>query len=73
MHVYQLQVHTGDVSEADTEADVFVTMFGERGDSGRRRLFKSKSSGKPFTREKVGPGERLVKVKGKGWSRGKVG
>ena len=53
MHQYQLQVHTGDVPEADTEAEIFVTMFGERGDSGRRRLFKSKSDGKAFTKGKV--------------------
>jgi hypothetical protein len=49
--VYTVEVHTGNELAADTEANVFITMYGERGDSGKRVLFKSKEN---TTKFKVG-------------------
>lgn len=60
VHQYQVKVQTGDIADAETEAEVFITIFGERGDTGKRRLYKSKSEGKPFTRGKVIFGNRLA-------------
>ena len=35
---YKVTVYTGDKRGAGTDADVFVTLFGEGGDSGERKL-----------------------------------
>ena len=36
-----MDVHTGDVDNASTNANVYITVYGERGDTGKRRLLKS--------------------------------
>ena len=46
-------MRTGQQGGAETEAAVYITMFGDRGDSGRRRLFASTASNTPFRRAKV--------------------
>ncbi|KAK2179893.1 hypothetical protein NP493_465g00008 [Ridgeia piscesae] len=38
---YQVLVHTGELTGADTDANVYVVLYGERGDTGRRRLVYS--------------------------------
>ena len=40
---YDVEVHTGDVHSAECErADIFVNIFGERGDTGERSLVNPK-------------------------------
>ncbi|KAK2194040.1 hypothetical protein NP493_3g07026 [Ridgeia piscesae] len=41
---YKVTVFTGDKKGAGTDADVFITMFGDLGDSGERRLDTSKNN-----------------------------
>ena len=38
---YTIQTHTSTDPGADTDADVYVTLFGDRGDTGRRLLMHS--------------------------------
>ena len=45
MVVYEVTVHTGDLWNAGTEATVFVTLHGERGDTGVREFYHME--GKP--------------------------
>ena len=47
---YKVVVATSDLRGAGTDADVFLTLFGDRGDSGERRL---ESSANDFERGKV--------------------
>jgi hypothetical protein len=46
--IYQLEVFTGNVPGADCEANIYVTLFGSRGDAGRRQLYHSLSSRTKF-------------------------
>ena len=46
---YKVTVYTGNVSGAGTDAMVYITMFGENGESGERILHSTK---KPFQRGK---------------------
>lgn len=39
-------VHTGDVDEADTNAEVYLNIFGEKGDTGKRVLLNSNNISK---------------------------
>jgi len=48
-----VHVFTGDVFSAGTDANVFLTMFGENGDSGERKLLKSETNTDKFERGKV--------------------
>ncbi len=50
---YQLEVYTGDQPYASTDADVYVTLYGERGDTGARHLVKSQSSETKFQQGQV--------------------
>nr|XP_055140764.1 LOW QUALITY PROTEIN: lipoxygenase homology domain-containing protein 1-like [Symphalangus syndactylus] len=38
---YQVDIYTGQLKHAETESEVFLCLFGERGDSGLRQLYKS--------------------------------
>ena len=40
---YQVLVRTGELTGADTDANVYVVLYGERGDTGRRRLVYSEN------------------------------
>ena len=54
MVVYRIEVETGDNSGAGTEAAVYITLTGERGDSGARRLYSSSdNSATMFSQGKV--------------------
>ncbi len=50
---YQVEVYTMDVEYADTEAGVYLTVYGQRGDTGRRRLLKSLNTEKMFQQGQV--------------------
>lgn len=43
---YYVLVHTGDVDEADTNAEVYLNIFGEKGDTGKRVLLNSNNISK---------------------------
>ena len=53
VHKYRVHVITGDVKGAGTDANVFITIFGEYGDSGERPLSKSETHTDKFERGKV--------------------
>lgn len=50
---YEIQVYTGTVSDADAEANVYIHVFGTRGDSGKRKLHKSKFQTLKFQKGQV--------------------
>ena len=50
---YELTVHTSDVRGAGTDANVFITLFGERSTSGRLQLKKSQTHKNKFERNQV--------------------
>ncbi|XP_068093489.1 oxygen-regulated protein 1 isoform X2 [Hyperolius riggenbachi] len=50
---YIAAVHTGDHWGAETSANFYMTLYGERGDSGARKLHKSLISGDKFARNKT--------------------
>lgn len=49
---YEVKVHTGDKRGGGTDANVFVNIYGETGDSGERELRKSDKMNK-FERNQV--------------------
>ncbi len=53
MKNYVVDVHTGDVRGAGTDANVFLTIFGDKGDSGERKLHKSETHSNKFERGQV--------------------
>ena len=50
---YHVHVFTGDVFKAGTDANIFVTLYGENGDSGERELLKSETNMNQFERGQV--------------------
>ncbi|XP_074056585.1 lipoxygenase homology domain-containing protein 1-like isoform X2 [Macrotis lagotis] len=50
---YSVQIHTGDVKDADATAQVYIYIKGERGDSGKRWLNNSRSNQITFSRGEV--------------------
>ncbi|XP_016325596.1 lipoxygenase homology domain-containing protein 1-like [Sinocyclocheilus anshuiensis] len=46
IHTYTVAVTTGDVYGAGTDANVFITLYGDMGDTGERKLSKSENSNK---------------------------
>ena len=50
---YHVHVKTGDISNAGTNANVFLIMFGEKGDSGKLQLRQSASFKNKFERNKT--------------------
>lgn len=50
---YKVHVFTGDVKGAGTDANVFITIFGEYGDTGERQLGKSETYSNKFERGNV--------------------
>lgn len=49
-NTYRVHVHTGDVSNAGTNSNVFICLYGEFGDSGERKLDKSETHMDKFER-----------------------
>nr|XP_015194523.1 PREDICTED: lipoxygenase homology domain-containing protein 1 isoform X1 [Lepisosteus oculatus] len=52
-HTYKVTVITGDVYGAGTDANVFLTIYGDLGDTGERKLSKSESNSNKFERGQV--------------------
>ncbi|XP_059150632.1 lipoxygenase homology domain-containing protein 1-like isoform X2 [Physella acuta] len=50
---YTVEVYTGDVSGGGTDANVFLTMFGDKGDSGERQLRNSETNRDKFERKQM--------------------
>ena len=48
-----MDVHTGDVRGSGTDANVFLTLFGDKGDTGERKLHKSETHSNKFERGQV--------------------
>lgn len=53
MKTYHVEVFTGDVLRAGTNANVFITLFGEYGDSGEKKLIKSETHMDKFERKQM--------------------
>jgi lipoxygenase homology domain-containing protein 1 len=51
--VYSIEVTTGDVTFAGTNANVFITIFGDQGDSGEKKLAKSETHSDKFERKQT--------------------
>uniref|UniRef100_A0A3B3TLH8 Lipoxygenase homology PLAT domains 1 n=1 Tax=Poecilia latipinna TaxID=48699 RepID=A0A3B3TLH8_9TELE len=52
-HTYNVSVMTGDVSGSGTDANVFLTIYGDLGDTGERKLSKSETNSNKFERGSV--------------------
>lgn len=52
-HTYNVSVITGDVYGAGTDANVFLTIYGDLGDTGERKLSKSETNRNKFERGSV--------------------
>ncbi len=50
---YRAEVHTGKKSGAGTDANVFLNIFGDQGDTGDRPLKKSKNNRNKFEKGSV--------------------
>lgn len=50
---YVVSVHIGDRWGAETFANVYITLYGKRGDTGVRKLHTSFTKGRKFQRNKV--------------------
>lgn len=53
VHKYIVSVHTGDLWGSETFANIYITVYGERGDTGIRKLQDSLIKGEKFQRNKV--------------------
>lgn len=54
--MYNVSVRTGDMFGAGTDASVFLTIFGDLGDTGERKLAKSENNKNKFERGQVSQG-----------------
>ncbi|XP_060788698.1 lipoxygenase homology domain-containing protein 1 [Neoarius graeffei] len=52
-HTYEVSVRTGDMYGAGTDANVFMTIYGELGDTGEHKLSKSETNRNKFKRGAV--------------------
>ncbi|XP_073445861.1 lipoxygenase homology domain-containing protein 1 isoform X1 [Dendrobates tinctorius] len=52
-HTYYVSVYTGDIYGAGTDANVFLTIYGDLGDTGERKLSKSETNSNKFERGQV--------------------
>uniref|UniRef100_A0A8C2ZJA1 Lipoxygenase homology PLAT domains 1 n=1 Tax=Cyclopterus lumpus TaxID=8103 RepID=A0A8C2ZJA1_CYCLU len=52
-HMYSVSVRTGDMYGAGTDANVFLTIYGDLGDTGERKLAKSENNKNKFERGEV--------------------
>lgn len=52
-HIYSVSVRTGDMYGAGTDANVFLTIYGDLGDTGERKLAKSEKNKNKFERGAV--------------------
>ncbi|KAK5871016.1 hypothetical protein PBY51_003919 [Eleginops maclovinus] len=52
-HMYSVSVRTGDMYGAGTDANVYLTIYGDLGDTGERKLAKSENNKNKFERGEV--------------------
>ena len=52
-NTYRVHVFTGDVSNAGTNSNVFICVYGEHGDTGEQKLEKSETHMDKFERNNV--------------------
>ncbi|XP_072243054.1 lipoxygenase homology domain-containing protein 1 [Leuresthes tenuis] len=52
-HTYKVSVRTGDMYSAGTDANVFLSIYGDLGDTGERKLAKSENNSNKFERGEV--------------------
>nr|XP_026691111.1 lipoxygenase homology domain-containing protein 1-like isoform X2 [Ciona intestinalis] len=50
---YQVLIYTGSILGSDTDASVYITIYGQRGDSGRRPLYKSMNNELKFQESQI--------------------
>ncbi|XP_073201336.1 lipoxygenase homology domain-containing protein 1-like [Lepidochelys kempii] len=50
IHTYKITVFTGNIYGAGTDANVFLTIYGDLGDTGERKLSKSETNSNKFER-----------------------
>ncbi|XP_074992847.1 lipoxygenase homology domain-containing protein 1-like [Calonectris borealis] len=50
VHTYKISVFTGDIYSAGTDANVFLNIYGDLGDTGERKLSKSETNFNKFER-----------------------
>ena len=50
---YTVHMYTGDVFQAGTDANVFINVYGEKGDTGERRMKDSETNMNKFERNQV--------------------
>jgi len=50
---YEVEVYTGSEFNGGTDANVYLQLFGERGDTGKRRLLSSKTNTNKFEQGNV--------------------
>ena len=53
MQKYKVHIHTGDVFRAGTDANVYVTIYGDQGDTGERQMKNSETYSDKFERGHV--------------------
>ncbi|XP_006811272.1 lipoxygenase homology domain-containing protein 1-like, partial [Saccoglossus kowalevskii] len=53
VYMYEVGVHTGDKGAASTDTEIYMTLYGEKGDTGRRQLRKSQKHKTKFQRDQV--------------------
>lgn len=51
--MYTVSVRTGDMYGAGTDANVYLTIYGDLGDTGERKLAKSENNKNKFERGEV--------------------
>ena len=54
---YQVDVYTGDIWGGGTDANVYITIYGDRGDTGVRQLY-AETKGVYFKQGQVTPREK---------------
>lgn len=58
--LYSVQIFTGNVPGAGTDAKVYITIYGDLGDTGERYLGKSENRTNKFERGTVGGARRVT-------------
>lgn len=56
--LYSVQIFTGNIPGAGTDAKVYITIYGDLGDTGERYLGKSENRTNKFEKGTVGGGTR---------------
>lgn len=63
VHTYKVSVRTGDMYGAGTDANVFLAIYGDLGDTGERKLAKSENNKNKFERGEVPERKGLLNMR----------